>query len=246
MSWTDPQTLATLRDVDELGIPQQALAMKPPAEKLRALQAASGLFTARLRKRYEPPLAIRGSAWLVLAAVGLATYEGSPAITGSAADVRIEIVTGGTVASGLVTTRVSLQNGATGTWGATTALPVTGLVTVGDVLVTLSGTWATGEAVTFSTGSDPAVRASVAAWAAWLMINNRGADPKTLELLKGPYETAKAFAEDLAKGEKAELPQSVDSTPNRSEGGPRYVENTRDGFLYPDRNTIGNYRGQWW
>lgn len=231
--------LATLRDVHEKSLPAQALADKSVQEKRRAITAGSELFVCRLRKKYAPPLALEidPEEFVVTSADGTATYAGTP--SGHAADVKIEVVSGGTILNGVVTTagpaftvRVSLEDGLDGTWLPSVEVDGTGVVQVGTVTVTLSGFFAALDSITYSAGPSPAVRASVGAWAAWIMINSIGADPDTLELLKAPYEEAKAFAKELAKGEEAELDQKSDSTPARPEMGSLFTRNTRDGFRY--------------
>lgn len=227
--------LATIRDVNELGIPAQALAMKSMAEKRRAITAASELFSARIRRRYSPPLALEidAESFTVTSAAGEVSYAGTP--RGHAADVKIEIVVGGVVSGGAVTVRVSKDDGLTGTWLPTQTLPADGKLTVDGVELVFAGTFVALDSVTYTAGPSPGVRASVAGWAAWLMYGNRGGDPKApapTEMVKALYEEAKAFAKELAKGEEAELDHKADATPDRAELGPLFTENTRDGFRY--------------
>lgn len=223
------QFLATLRDLHEVGVPAQALTSKSVAEKRRALVRASSSFVAFLRKRYKPPLALALSDLEVTSAAGTATAEGSP--VGSAADVRIEVVAGGLVSGGAVTVRLSRDDGTAGTWGTTFQLAPDGVVQMDGVTVTLAGTWATGEAVTYSAGPDPGIRGAVAALAAYNLLYNRGADPKTSETYQRLYDQAIGYARELCKGDGPELAEDADATPGRHEGGPMWEARTRDGFL---------------
>ena len=226
------QTLATLRDLHEVGVPAPALASKTLGEKRRALQRASSLFIAYLRKRNMPPLAVQLDAFEVTSAAGTASSSGSP--SGSAADVRIEVVAGGLVSGGAVTIRVSRDDGTAGTWAATTTLPSSGVVELDGVTTTLVGTWAAGEAVTYSAGPDPGVRGSVASLAAYNLLYNRGADPKTSETYQRLYDASIAYAKELCKGDGPELAENADATPGRHEGGPMWEARTRAGFLSGD------------
>lgn len=233
--------LATLRDVGSFGIPAQALTSKTIADKRRAICAASELFTARLRKRYSPPLSFELSDLEVASAEGTATTIGSPT-NKDAVDVKVEITVGGTIDTGTgpggsflangIQYRVSKEDGTAGTWGPTLLLAGPGTIEVDGVTLTLVGTFADLDTVTYTVGPSPAVRASVGAWAAWIMVNSRGANAATLDLIKGPFEEAKSFAKELAKGEEAELDQKSDATPDRAEGGPTWTQHTRNGFLF--------------
>lgn len=228
MSLSPWQCLATIRDVAEVGLPTQANP-KPAAEVRRALGRMSCVFAPYLRKRYGLPLAIVITGEDVTSAAGTATVQGTA--TGDAADVRLEVVAGGAVSGGAVTVKLSRDNGTTGTWGATTTLPADGVVVIDGVTVTLAGTWATGEAVTYTAGPDPGVRWAVAALAAHAMYYNRGADPKAMEAYKDARDRALDFGKMLAKGEEAELDQTKDATPARAEGGPLWVATSRAQFL---------------
>lgn len=223
------QCLATLRDVAEIGLPTQANP-KPVTEQRRALVRASSLFAPYLRKKYGLPLALHVTDVLVTSSAGSATVEGAP--TGDAADVRIEVVAGGAVSGGAVTIRVSKDNGTAGTWAPTATLPASGQVTVDGVLVTLSGTWAAGEAVTYTAGPDPGVRAAVAQIASYLMYYNRGGNPAAMAPYKEGYDQAIAFGKMLAKADEGELDQQkADATPGRAEGGPLWVATSREDFV---------------
>lgn len=224
------QCLATLRDLHEVGLPPPAIASKGVPEKHRALIRASSLFAARVRKRYAPPFGLLITDVVSGFAAGAAAVEGNP--TGNTADVRIEVVAGGLVSDGAVTVRISRDDGFVGTWGPTQTLGAAGVLTVDGAIVTFTGTLAAGEAVTYTAGPDPGIRWAVAALAAHSLYYNRGADPKAMEPYKDARDQALAFAKELAKGEEAELDQAGDSTPARAEGGPLFVTNTRDGFLY--------------
>lgn len=224
--------LATIRDVFSLSIPAQAIAMKTVAEKHRAITQASELFAARARKRYTTPFAvtIEPEDFVVTSAAGTVTYAGSP--TGHAADVKVEIVSGGLVSGGAVTVRVSKDDGLAGTWLPTQTLPTDGKLTIDGVELIFTGTFVALESVAYTAGPSPAIRGSVAGWTAWLLMNSRGAKAETLELLKPMYQEAVAFAKELGHGEEAELPSGADATPARPEMGVLFTRNTRDGFRY--------------
>lgn len=222
------QCLATIGDASIIGLPTQANP-KPAAEQRRVLTMMSCRAAPYLRKRYGLPLALEVTGEAVTSAAGTATVQGTA--TGDAADVRIEVVAGGAVSGGAVTVRLSRDNGVAGTWGATTTLPADGVVTVDGVTVTLAGTWAAGEAVTYTAGPDPGVRWAVAALASHAMYYNRGGDPKAMEPYKDARDQAMDFVRVLAKGEDAELDQTKDATPSRAEGGPLWVATSRAAFL---------------
>lgn len=223
------QTLATLRDLHEVGVPTAALASKTVPEKHRALARASSIFAAYLRKKHATPMALVVTDTVTVSVAGAAALAGTP--IGAAADVRIEVVAGGAISGGAVTVRISRDDGAAGTWGQALPVLADGLVSVDGVQTTLSGTWAAGEAVTYTAGPDPGIRWAVAAIAAHALYYNRGADPKAMEPYKAAYEAAIGFGKALAAGQEAELDQRADATPHRAEGGPLYAQRTRDGFL---------------
>lgn len=233
MSSVPWQCLATIRDTSEVGLPTQANP-KPPAEQRRALLRASCYLAPYLRAKYGLPLSLYVTDVEVTAAAGSATIEGSA--TGDAADVRLEVVAGGAVSGGAVTVRLSrdagLTVGSVATWGATAALPTTGIVTIDGVTVTLSGTWVTGEAVAYTAGPDPGVRWAVAALASHAMYYNRGANPAAMAPYLDARDKALEWGKMLAKGEEGQLDQkTADATPGRAEGGPLWTSTSRSKFL---------------
>lgn len=225
------QVLATLRDLHEVGLPIPALANKGSAEKRRALARASSVFAAYLRKRHTLPLALVVTDVESSALPGGFTVEGTP--TGSAADVKVEVVVGGDVSGGGVTVRVTRDEALPGmalTPGV--ALPTSGIIEVDGVTVTVAGMRASGDTLTYTAGPDPGIRWAVAALASYSLYYNRGADPKAMEPYKDARDQALAYAKELCGGEGAELDEAADATPQRHEGGPMFTTNTRDGFLY--------------
>lgn len=233
MSSTPWQRLATIRDCAEVGLPPPANP-KPPAEQRRALLRASGLFAPFLRKKYGLPCALYVTELEVVSEAGTATVEGAP--TGDAADVRLEVVAGGAVSGGAVTVRLSRDAGLTAagvsTFGDASAVPVSGVVEIDGVTVTLSGTWTTGEAVTYTAGPDPGIRWAVAAIASHAMYYNRGANPAAMAPYVDARDKALEFGKALASGVEAELEQGVvDATPARAEGGPLWTSQSRAAFL---------------
>lgn len=209
--------------------------MKSRGEKLRALQRGSSIFVAYLRKRHTLPMTLAASDLEVTSAAGTAETAGAPA--GPAADVRVEVVAGGAVSGGAMTIRISRDDGAglAGvplTWGATTTLASSGIVVIDGLTLTLAGTWAALEAASFTVGPDPGIRQSVAALAAYGLLYNRGADPKTSEPYQRLYEQAIGYARELCKGDGPELAETADATPGRHEGGPAFEVRTRAGFLH--------------
>ena len=231
MSSTPWQCLATLRDVAEAGLPKQANP-KPAVEQRRAILRMSGFFAPFLRKKYGLPLPLYITDFVVTSAAGSAALDDMGMTAGGdAADVRIEVVTGGAVSSGTVGYRVSRDDGAAGTWSAPSALDPDGAIMVDGVTITLAGTWAAGETVTYTAGPDPGVRWAVAVLAAHSMYWNRGADPKAMEPYKDARDKAIEFGRLLANGSEAELDQKTDATPGRVENGPILPIRTRDGFL---------------
>lgn len=225
------QVLATLRDLQEVGVPAPAIANKSVPERRRALVRASSVFAAYLRKRYTMPLTLVVTDVASSALPGAFTVEGNP--TGSAADVKIEVVAGGEVSTGDVTVRVTREDGLVG-MAVTPAvsLPASGIIDVDGVKVTIAGARASGDTLTYTAGPDPGIRSAVAALAAHALYYNRGADPKAMEPYKDARDQAIAYAKELCGGEGAELDEAADATPQRHEGGPMFTTNTRDGFLY--------------
>lgn len=226
------QCLATIRDCAEVGLPPPANP-KPPAEQRRALLRASGFFQPFTRKLYSS-LALHLTEWLVTSSAGTASHEGAP--TGDAADVRLEVVAGGAISGGAVTAKLSRDAGATvasvSTFGSTFTVPSTGIVEVDGVTITLSGTWAQGEAVTYTAGPDPGIRWAVAAIASHAMYYNRGANPAAMAPYQEARDKAIEWGQMLAKGVEAELDQKVvDATPGRAEGGPLWTRQSRAQFL---------------
>src|SRR5262245_20365277 len=105
------QPLCTIRDLDELGIAPEALAMVVVRHRRNAIRATSGIVAGHVRKRNGPPLAPSivdlDTSGLTLGAS--ATLAGNPL---QVADVVVQIAAGGTVGQAGITYKVSRDAGA--------------------------------------------------------------------------------------------------------------------------------------
>ncbi|MGK3961327.1 hypothetical protein WMF01_12170 [Sorangium sp. So ce1667] len=215
------QLYATLADLAELGPPVQVIAMKPEAERLRALRAGSADVALYLRKRHKLPLAVELEE---VTPTGLA--GGSVAVTGDpeeAFDVLVRVTTGGAVSGGATAAQVSNDGGYT--WGTARTLPASGFVLqVTAMTITFSGTLAVNDSVRVRAGVDYSLRQAAVAIAAYKLVYNRGVDPESRDgqelrtLYQDAIATAKAIGEDEGR-----LEGSADATPALDEAGPRWT-----------------------
>jgi len=210
------QLWASLADLDELGPPIEALASKTPAQKLRALRAASGILATYVRSRYALPLAAvvdeTSTGGLSVA------FSGTP---NEALALAVQIgEPGGSVGSSVPITW-STDGGVS--YPNTGMLDPSGVFTLGGATLTFSGALTAGAVASISGGVDWALRQHVVNIAAYNLVYNRGVDPASpqgLELSKR-FDAAMKFAEDL-QSEKAKLPEGSDATPNKRETGIRF------------------------
>jgi phage gp36-like protein len=217
---------ATIRDLDDLGISPEAFISTSGSpitdrQKKNALRAASGRIAPYLRKRYKMPLVVVPDDLDlsgITSAGKIVVSLGSPALAPTKAqDVTVTIVLGGVVGVDPITYKVTQD----GTASSTLPLPSSGQVTVDNVLLTFSGPFAANDKVVYTTGVDWGVREATVSVACYILLHNRGFDPATEQDMKSRYfDSAIAFAKDLAKGEYAELETDADATPELDEGGP--------------------------
>lgn len=210
--------LATARSLERLGLGQKALQALPLAQRLEGLRAATGRLITPIRKRYGTPLV----PTLDLATVDASGLTGGAAVSwdgGPATLVQDYLLT--FAASGATYTLTTNA----GAYGATAsaAKPWTGSLTVDGYTLTLTGTINTGDAIGWTTTlvQDPGVSLAVCQLAAYLLLHNRGMDPKTEEDLRTAYDGAMSWAASLGVPGEGELDSSVDKTPAYSEYGPQ-------------------------
>lgn len=245
MGATPTQALSTLRDLDELGIAEEALAARPLRQKRNALRSASGIVASSLWRKHQLPMAISvvdgdpDTYGLTLGAT--ATLAGTPL---HVADVVVRIVDGGPVSGGACTYQVSLDAGASGprvpggadvsTFGPVVTMPASGVVAVDGVTLTLAGTLADDDEVTWSTAVDEGVKLLVVWIAAFILLGNRGVDTETKDALQRLYDLALKRLDQVADGVQAQLAPNADATPDLDEGGP-YGDGDQDPWDWQDR-----------
>jgi phage gp36-like protein len=211
------QLWASLRDLDEMGPPIEALASKSAAEKARALRAAGGTLAPYVRSRYALPLSAaleeltqEGSA------PGSVTVTGTPLEALSLA-IRID-APGGAATSGAVPITWSPDGGATFPAGNAELLPVNGKFLASGLVIAFSGTLPAGAIVRVCAGVDWGIRQHTVNVAAYNLVYNRGVPPESPAgaALRQRYEDAMAWAKDLGE-EKGKLEERRDATPDRRE-----------------------------
>jgi hypothetical protein len=211
------QNYATLRDLDELGVAAEALASLSAAHKRRGILAASARIAPYLRKRHQLPLRPDvtpidtsglvggGSASLVVVSAPVLVQ-----------DIAVQVFDPGTVGFVGVTVQVSTDAGTT--YGPLTALALTGSLTIDGVMLTLAGPLAAGDVVSWSTRVDFGLCEATVSIAAFIMLNNRGLDPASMETLEARWTKALQWATDIGKG-IGELDGADDATPGLDEVG---------------------------
>ncbi|MFT3773007.1 MAG: hypothetical protein QM820_47090 [Minicystis sp.] len=217
------QAYATLRDIDEFGIAKPSLASIPKPQKLRALKAASGRLAPYLRKRYKLPLRVELDAddFDISGLTGGATVTYALLANVNpqkAQDVTVKFPAGGTVGNPGITYAISYDAGLT--FGSPSPLPLSGQITIDGYTFTVVGTITTNDSFSYSTRVDYGVCEATVTIATWLLLHNRGLDPKTLEDLQKRHDAAMAWAKVLGEGE-GDLETSADTTPELDEGGQR-------------------------
>lgn len=220
------QRLASLRQLEELGLGQPALRSIPLQTRRRALTAASGWIAAFIRKRNAFPLVaahdpedldvtgVTGHASVTWSAAGNATLV---------QDVAVKFTSAGSTPGALLTYTTNPHAGAYGGTftGPGGTLDADGALVIDGQRFTIAGTVAVNDTFTFSTAlSEPGVSLAVVQMAAWTLLHNRGVDAKTEADLQATYDAATAFARAVALGSEAQLDKASDATPGRAELGP--------------------------
>jgi len=226
---TPTQELCTLRDLDELGIAVEALSALPLRQKRNAIRAASGEVAAPLRKYHLLPLA---PAVVDLDVSGLslgagAELAGAPAHVG---DLVVKVIAGGSVGSPGITYKLSTEAGADvprtlggsalTTFGATTALGLDGVIAVDGVTLTLSGSLAAEDVVSWGAEVDAGIKGAVAEIAVDILTGNRGRDGETAADLTARHRYVISRVDLIAQG-MAQLAPDADASPELDEGGPQ-------------------------
>jgi hypothetical protein len=205
--------LATAGDLEALGIAQKALQALPLAQRLRGLCVSTGRLITPIRKRYGTPIVpTLDVARLVsgITGTGVATWTGGPATL--VQDYLLTFASGGT------TYTLTANAGA---YGAITgpATTWTGSITVDGYTLTIAGTINAGDTYAWSTAvvQDPGIALAVSQVAAYVLLHNRGIDPKTEADLKAGYDGAMAWAAALGIPGEGELDPSLDT--DATDGG---------------------------
>lgn len=230
------QELATQRDLQELGVYSDTFAALPDRQKRSAIRFASAWVTSYLRPREPIPWPVFVEDFTVTSAAGSATQTTPPPGSPSAvADVVLTIVVGGAVSSGVCTYQVSLDAGVT--QGPVVALPSTGLVVLDGVSTTLAGAWAAGDALSYACGCDYVMRGHVCGIASWVLLHNRGVDPKTEAELQARYDAALKWMEAaMGPSNIPQIPTHVDAPELPSLDGPLFHgQNSPYAWLDDDR-----------
>ena len=211
--------LATARSLERLGVAQKAIQALPLAQRLEALEGATGRLTTCIRKRYPAPptptLKVSTLDALGMTGGAVATWSGGPAsvvqdyaLTFASASTCTLTTSAGAYKSGA---DVVLATGPVTSW--------TGSVTVDGYTLALAGKINPGDVYAWSTAivQDPGIALAVCQVAANVLMNNRGADALTRELLAAGYKDAMAWAADLGAPGLGELAASLDT--NHRDGG---------------------------
>ena len=210
------QNYATLRDLDELGVAAEALAMLSPAHKRRAILAASGRIAGHLRPKHTLPFkpdVTPLEAGSLGGGSAVLTITGAPQLV---QDLAVRVAVGGVVSAGGVTLEVSTDAGTT--YAAPVALGVTGELVVDGVTLTFTGALVALAVVEWSTCVDRGLMEATVAIAAYILLNNRGLPAETMDGVEKRWEKAEKWAEKVAAG-GAFLDKNEDATPQLDEGG---------------------------
>jgi phage gp36-like protein len=210
------QLWASLRDLDEMGPPIEALASKSAGEKTRALRAAGGILAPYVRCRYALPLAAAVEEVLLDGfSPGTVAVTGTP-LEALALAVRVE-APGGSAGPGVSVTW-SADGGATFPSATAEQLPPSGQFFAAGVVVAFSGALPPGAVVRVCAGVDWGIRQHVVNVAAYNLVFNRGVPPESAAgvALRQRYEDAMAWAKDLGT-EQGKLDERSDATPGRRE-----------------------------
>jgi len=230
------QPYATLGNLERLGIATKALQDLPLLMRRDALKTASGLIEPYLRKRHLPPFLVEHDpdfddiTGMTGGAVPVWSLDPAGPITpgGQARpmDVLIQFPAGGTVGSPGITYNVNIEAGGRGsTPGPVLPFPLTGIVTIGGYpfQLPLGATVSNGDSCFFALRTDAGLTGACAFKAAWILLNARGVDPKTMETLEKGNAAADAWCKLVAEG-GGDLGAGVDATPTIQEGGSRFAQ----------------------
>ena len=215
------QNYATLRDLDELGVAAEALAMLTPAHKRRGILAASGRIAGYLRPKHALPLTPDVTPLEASGPWGGPTA--SLAITGTPTlvqDIAVRVAAHGVVGVDAITIELSTDAGAT--YGAPAALAANGVLVVDGVALTLAGALAALDVVEWSTCVDRGLCEATVAVAAYILLNNRGLPAETMATIETRWQKAETWAEKVCAGD-TRLDAKEDATPNVEESGPRFT-----------------------
>lgn len=235
------QPYATLGNLERLGLATQALKALSVLARRDALKTASGLIEPYLRKRHLPPFVVEhdpdfddlsgftGSAvpiWSLAAAGGI-----TPGGQARPMDILIAFPTGGTVGAPGIQYNVTAPDALafntvaspTMPTGPTLDFPTSGIVTIGGYpfQLELGGTVGDGDAIFYCLRTDAGLTGACVMKAAWILLNNRGPDPGTKQLLAEGNAAADAWAKAVADGD-GDLDKLADATPTIQEGGTRF------------------------
>jgi hypothetical protein len=225
-------SLASARTLERLGVAQKAIQALSLAQRLEALEAATGEIAPFLRKRYplplRPTLKVRALDASGMTGGATAAWSGGPA---SLVDDYLVIFAAGPTYA--ITTSAGAYGAAAGR-----SLPWTGSVTVDGYTLALTGTISPGDTYAWSTAivQDPGIAFAVARIAAAALLVGRGVDPKTEQTLSAGRDAAMAWAKALGIPGEGELSPDLDTDPiDGGSYGPLGSGQTRaDAFLYGD------------
>lgn len=229
------QPYGTLGNLERLGIATKAIQALPVLTRRDGMKTASGLIEPFLRKRHLPPFVVEHdpdfddfTAFTGSASPVWSLADAGPITPGGQArpmDIQIVFPVGGTVGAPGITYAANTEAGAFGTTvGAAQAFPTTGIVTIGGYpfQLQIGGTVNAGDSVVYSLRTDAGLTGAATMKCAWLLLNARGVDPKTLETLEKANAAADAWAKAVAEG-GGDLGALVDATPTIQEGGSRFA-----------------------
>lgn len=223
---TVTQAYCTWRDVMELGVGIEALVPLTPRQRAQCVLWASGYIATALRVRHTLPLTV-GLECLAVPSAATAILTGGPS---QVADVVLRCSTAGAVAGGAVGYQLSTDAGET--WSAARVLDASGVVVLDGVTVTIGGTLAVNDVVSWSAALDSTVRGHAAALAAMRGLRVRGLDPAIENDLKPYVDDVKEWLGLVTEGKRL-LDMGADATPTVSEDGPLFTgQGSADEWMY--------------
>jgi hypothetical protein len=235
------QPYATLGNLERLGVATKALQGLPVLTRRDALKSVSGLMEPYLQKRHKPPFEVEHDpdfddlSGMTGGAVPIWSLEpAGPVTPGGQArpmDVLVAFPAGGTVGVAGITYCVTAPDaGAYNSQavpvmppGPTLPFPVSGIVTIGGYpfQLPIGATVNPGDSLCFMLRTDAGLTGACSAWAAYVLLNARGTDPKTQETLAAGKVDAVAWCKAVAGGE-ADIDKSAGSNPKVQHGGTRF------------------------